>query len=255
MKNIWTITKKEIKTYLTSPIAYVLTAVFLLLSSYFFYNLIWWFNNMSMRMSRNPYYKSQLNINQMVYESLFHNISIVLLLILPLLTMRLFAEEKKARTDELLYTSPVRNTEIVTGKFLGATFILFIMILITGIYAIFGFVFSNPEGLPLLTGYLAIFVMGMAFIGIGIFYSSITENQVVAATLSFGTLLLLWILSWASEAAGASIRPILNYLSFFEHFKDMPRGVLNLTDLFYYLSVTFFFLFLTQSNLESRRWR
>ncbi len=255
MRGMWAITKKEVKTYLTSPIAYVLIAVFLLISGYFFYNMIWWFNSQSIAMSRNPYYMKQLNINRFVYEPLFHNISVILLLIFPLLTMRLFAEEKRTGTEELLYTSSITNGEIVYGKFFGATFVLFIMLLLTGVYAIFGYLYSKPETIPLLLGYLGLFLMGIAFIGIGIFFSSITESQVVAASLSFGMLLLLWVLSWSGQAAGPSLKPILNYLSFFEHFKDMPRGVLNLTDLVYYLSVTYFFLFLTQSYMESRRWR
>ena len=117
MRGMWAITKKEIKTYLTSPIAYVLIAVFLLISGYFFYNMIWWFNSQSIAMSRNPYYMKQLNINRFVYEPLFHNISVILLLIFPLLTMRLFAEEKRTGTEELLYTSSITNGEIVYGKF------------------------------------------------------------------------------------------------------------------------------------------
>ncbi len=255
MRNIRTIMKKEIKTYLNSPIAYVLISVFLLISGYFFNNMIWWFNSQSMAMMRNPYYAKQLNINRFVYEPLLHNISVILLLIFPLLTMRLFSEEKKSGTEELLYTSPVKNSEIIVGKFLGATFILFIMIVFLFVYSIFGFIYSKPETIPLLLGYLGLFLMGMAFISIGLFFSSITENQVVAASLTFGMLLLLWVLSWSAQAAGSGLKPILTYLSFFEHFKDLPRGVLNLTDLIYYLSVTYFGLFLTQSYLESRRWR
>ncbi len=255
MRNVLTITKKEIKAYLNSPIAYVLISVFLLISGYFFYNMIWWFNSQSMAMMRNPYYAKQLNINRFVYEPIFHNISVILLLIFPLLTMRLFSEEKRSGTEELLYTSPIKNGEIIVGKFLGATFVLFVMILFLSIYSIFGFIYSKPETIPLLLGYLGLFLMGMAFISIGIFFSSITENQVVAASLTFGMLLLLWVLSWSAQAAGPNLKPILTYLSFFEHFKDLPRGVLNLTDLIYYLSVTYFGLFLTQSYLESRRWR
>jgi ABC-2 type transport system permease protein len=255
MRNIWTITKKEIKTYMNSPIAYVLISVFLLISGYFFYNMIWWFNSQSMAMMRNPYYAKQLNINRLVFEPIFHNISVILLLIFPLLTMRLFSEEKRSGTEELLYTSPIKNSQIIIGKFLGATSVLIVMLLFLFIYSIFGFIYSKPETIPLLMGYFGLLLMGMAFISIGLFFSSITENQVVAASLTFGMLLLLWVLSWSAQAAGTELKPILTYLSFFEHFKDMPRGVLNLTDVVYYLSVTYFGLFLTQSYLESRRWR
>ncbi len=255
MKGTLTIYKKELKSYLYSPIAYVLIGVFLLLSGFFFYNLMWWFNSQSLTMSRNPYYAKQLNINRFVFEPFFHNASIVLLLILPLLTMRLFSEERKSGTEELLFTSPLSNDEIVYGKFLASSTVLFIMLAGLGVLSIFPFFYSNPELYPVLSGFLGLFLMGIAFVSVGIFTSSITENQVVSASLGFGFLLLLWVLSWSAEAAGEPLREILRYLSFFEHFKDMPKGVLNITDVVYYLSFSYFMLFLTTSYLEARRWR
>ncbi len=185
MKNIWVMAKKEIKTYFSSPIAYAVVAVFLVLVGFFFYSLISWFNSMSIQMAQNPYYYQQVNINQMVYTPLFHNISIILLLMLPLLTMRLFAEEKKMGTEELLFTSPVAVNEIILGKFVGCLFVLLIMLLLTGLLSIFTFVYGNPEVTPLLNGYLGLFLMGAAFISVGLFFSSLTENQIVAAVLTF----------------------------------------------------------------------
>jgi ABC-2 type transport system permease protein len=255
MKNIWAITKKEIKTYFTSPIAYVAITVFLVLVGFFFYSLIWWFNSQSLQLARNPAYFQQLNINQMVYSPLFHNISIILLLMLPLLTMRLFSEEKKIGTDELLYTSPISVNQIILGKYFAALAVLAIMLLLTGILSIFTFAYGNPELAPLLSGYLGLFLMGVAFIAVGIFFSSLTENQIVSAILTFGVLLLFWILNWASYAAGGMWKDVLNYLSFFQHFDDLTRGILDTTDIIYYLSFAFFGLFLTHSVLQSRRWR
>lgn len=255
MKNIWIITKKEIKSYFTSPIAYVVITVFLVLVGFFFYSLIWWFNSQSMQMSRNPAYFQQLNINQMVYSPLFHNISIILLLMLPLLTMRLFSEEKKIGTDELLYTSPISVNQIILGKYFASLIVLFIMLLLTGILSIFTFAYGNPELAPLLSGYLGLFMMGAAFIAVGIFFSSLTENQIVSAILTFGALLLFWILNWASYAAGGIWKDVLNYLSFFQHFDGLTRGILDTTDVVYYLSFAFFGLFLTHSVIQSRRWR
>lgn len=255
MRNIWAITKKEIKTYFTSPIAYVAITVFLVLVGFFFYSLIWWFNSQSMQLARNPAYFQQLNINQMVYSPLFHNISIILLLMLPLLTMRLFSEEKKIGTDELLYTSPISVNQIILGKYFAALAVLAIMLLLTGILSIFTFAYGNPELASLLSGYLGLFLMGAAFIAVGIFFSSLTENQIVSAILTFGVLLLFWILNWASYAAGGMWKDVLNYLSFFQHFDDLTRGILDTTDIIYYLSFAFFGLFLTHSVLQSRRWR
>lgn len=255
MKNIWAISKKEVKTYFTSPIAYVVTTVFLVLVGFFFYSLILWFNSYSMQASRYPEAIQQLNINQMVYSPLFHNISIILLLTIPLLTMRLFAEEKKRQTDELLYTSPISINQIILGKFFASLFVLLVMLLLTGVLSLFTFAYGNPEFAPVLNGYLGLFLMSAAFIAIGIFFSSVTENQVVAAMLTFGALLLFWILNWAAGSASGIWKDVLNYVSFFQHFDDMTRGILDTTDIVYYFSFIFFGLFLTHSVIQSRRWR
>ncbi|MBU1187304.1 MAG: ABC transporter permease subunit [Acidobacteria bacterium] len=255
MKNIWAVFKKETKCYFTSPVAYVVIFVFLILTGFFFHSLISWFNTQSMQMAQNPYYMQQININQMVYSPLFHNISIILLLVIPLLTMRLLAEEKKIKTDELLYTSPISVLQIILGKYLAALFVLFVMLALTGVYSLFTFAYGNPELPAILCGYLGLFLMGAAFMGVGLFFSSLTENQIVAAVLTFGSLLLFWILNWAAFSAGAFWKDTLNYLSFFQHFDDLTRGILDTSDLVYYLSFAFFGLFLTHSVLQSRRWR
>ncbi len=254
MKNIWYVAKKEIKTYFTSPIAYVVIAVFLLLVGFFFYSAIWWFNSQSIQMAQNQYYQ-QVNINQMVYSPLFHNMSIILLLMIPLLTMRLFSEEKKTGTDELLYTSPISVGQIILGKYLAALAVLAAMLILTGVLSIFTFAYGNPELPQILNGYLGLFLMGAAFIGVGLFFSSLTENQIVSAILTFGALLLFWILNWAAYSASGMWKDVLDYLSFFQHFDDLTRGILDTTDLVYYLSFAFFGLFLTHSVIQSRRWR
>jgi ABC-2 type transport system permease protein len=255
MKNIWAICKKEIKTYFTSPIAYVVITVFLVLIGFFFYSLIWWFNSQSLQMVQNQYYYQQLNINQMVYSPLFHNMSIILLLMVPLLTMRLFSEEKKRQTDELLFTCPISVNQIILGKYFASLFVLLVMLFLTGILSIFVFSYGNPELAPILSGYLGLFLVGAAFLAVGIFFSSLTENQIVSAILTFGALLLFWILNWASYSAGGMWKSVLNYLSFFQHFDEMTRGILDTTDVVYYLSFIFLGLFLTHSVIQSRRWR
>jgi ABC-2 type transport system permease protein len=255
MKNVWFMAKKELMAYFSSPIAYAVIAVFMLLVGFFFYSLVWWFNSQSMQMAQNPYYAQQVNINQMVYSPLFHNISIILLLMLPLLTMRLFAEEKRIGTEELLFTSPVSVSQIILGKYLASLAVLAVMLLLTGLLSLFAFAYGNPETAPVLVGYLGLFLMGAAFIAVGIFFSSLTENQIVSAILTFGALLLFWILSWAASSAGGIWKGVLNYLSFFQHFDGMTRGILDTADLVYYLSFSFFGLFLTHAVIQSRRWR
>jgi ABC-2 type transport system permease protein len=191
----------------------------------------------------------------MVYSPLFHNMSIILLLMVPLLTMRLFSEEKKRQTDELLFTSPISVNQIILGKYFASLLVLLVMLSLTGILSIFVFSYGNPELAPILSGYLGLFLVGAAFLAVGIFFSSLTENQIVSAILTFGALLLFWILNWASYSAGGMWKSVLNYLSFFQHFDDMTRGILDTTDVVYYLSFIFLGLFLTHSVIQSRRWR
>lgn len=255
MRNIWAICKKEIKTYFTSPIAYVAIFIFILVVGFFFYSLIWYFNSYTMQMARYPGSFQQVNINQMVFSPLFHNMSIILLFMIPLLTMRLFAEEKKRQTDELLFTSPLSVNQIILGKFSASLFVLLVMLMSSGILSLFAFAYGNPELVPILNGYLGIFLMGAAFMAVGVFYSSLTESQMAAALLSFGTLLLFLILNWAAGSASGIWKDVINYLSFFQHFDDMTQGILDTTDVVYYLSFVFLGLFLAHSVIQSRRWR
>jgi ABC-2 type transport system permease protein len=256
MNNVWSLVKKEVRAYFGSPIAYAVMFSFTLLVGYFFYSLVMWFNAQAMQMAQNPYYAQQVNINEMVFSPLFHNISIVLIFVVPLLTMRLLAEEKKTGTDELLYTSPLKVGEIILGKYFAGLFLLAALLGLTALLSVFIFALGNPEIMPWLTGYLGLFLMGAAFIAIGLFYSSLTDNQIVAAVLTLMTLLLFLLLNWVSSlGSGAAWSKVVTYLSFSEHFEDMTRGIIDTKDIVYYLSVSFFGLFLAHSVLQSRRWR
>lgn len=255
MTNAWSIVKKELRAYFSSPVAYVVISGFLLLVGYFYYSLIVWFNGAAMQMAQNPYYAQQININEMVFSPLFHNMTIILILVAPLLTMRLLAEEKKAGTDELLYTSPLSVGQIVLGKYLAALIMWALMLALTALLSIFAFAWGNPELAPWLTGYLGLFLLGALFLAIGLFFSSLTENQIVAAFLTVVTLLLLLVLNWVTSSGGGSWRSVVSYISFSEHFEDMTRGILDTKDLVYYASFSFFGLFLAHSVLQSRRWR
>jgi len=255
MKNIWTITKKELKSFLYSPIAYILTAFFLLVSGFFFYNILAWANDQTMRMMQSGYGMNRININQMLFEPFFNNMTIILMFLLPMLTMRLFADEKKMRTEELLLTSPVRLSAIIIGKYLAALIIYAIILLLTATYAIFVFVYGNPELAPLLTAYLGLFLLGAVFIAIGLFASALTENQVIAAVISFSSIILIWVISWVGESGPGGWRSILTYLSFFSHFKNMASGVIDTQDIVYYLTFIFLGLYLTRSIFEFRKWR
>jgi ABC-2 type transport system permease protein len=255
MTNIWSLVKKEVRAYFSSPIAYVIIAGFLLLVGYFYYSLMSWFNATAMQMAQNPYYAQQININEMVFSPLFHNVTIILILVAPLLTMRLLAEEKKTGTDELLFTSPLSVGEIVLGKYLAALIMWTIMLGLTALLSIFAFAYGNPELAPWLTGYLGLFLAGALFLAIGLFYSSLTENQIVAAFLGVVTLLLLLVLNWVTSSGSGSWRAVLGYLSFSDHFGSLTQGIVDTKDLVYFVTFSFFGLFLTHSVIQSRRWR
>jgi len=255
MTNIWSIAKKEIRSYFSSPVAYVVLFAFILIYGYFFYNLVMWFNLQAMQMAQNPYYAQQINVNELVFSPLFHNMVLILILLVPLLTMRLLAEEKKNGTDELLYTSPLTVGQIVLGKYLAALFMLAVMLGLTALLSSFAFAFGNPEFAPWLTGYLGLFLLGAAALAVGLFYSALTENQIVAAILTFLTLLLLLVLNWLSQIGSGSWQGVVGYLSFSQHFEDVARGTLAVKDAVYFLSLSAFGLFLAHSVLQSRRWR
>lgn len=257
MSNIWSLIKKEVRAYFSSPIAYAVLFAVTLIFGWMFYNLIMYFNLQSLQAAQNPYYAQQMSptINERVFAPLFGNMSLILVFVTPLLTMRLLAEEKKNGTDELLYTSPLTVGQILLGKYLAAMILLAAMFGLTALLSAFAFVLGNPELAPWLTGYLGLFLMGGAYIGIGLFFSSLTENQIVAAVLTFLTLLLFFLLHWISTLGSGAWKGVVDYLAFSSHLEDMTRGVLDTKDIVYYLSFSAFGLFLAHSVLQSRRWR
>ena len=280
MRNAWTIAWREVRTYFTSPLAYAVTGVFVLLSGYIFWASLVRFSELCLRFGSNPYYASQLNVNDLVVRPLFGTMGIIFLLMIPVITMRLLAEEKRAGTAELLFTCPVTSGQVVLGKFLGGAFLLGGMLGVTLSYPLLilgsG---ARPDMKPTLVGYLGVFLLGLAFLAIGLLISSLTENQIIAAVVAFGVLLLLWVLDWVAEMAtitlagvmnlvsqglweksglgtgGPTVGDLLNAVSLMGHAADFRKGILDTQHLVFYLSVVFFALFATQRVLESRRWR
>lgn len=247
--------KKEMRSYFASPIAYAVFTIFLLLSGYFFYSILTYFSFISMQASMNPAMATGLNVTDGILRPLFHDMSVVLLLMMPLLTMRLFAEERKLQTLELLLTYPLRDGEVLLGKFLAATALYLLMLSPTAVYPLLLGLWSEPELLPVLTGYLGLLLLGMAFLSLGLLFSSLTENQVVAAALAFGALLLFWIIGWTAALTEGDWALLFRHLSILEHFASFARGILETKDLAYYVGFTALFLFATLKSLETRRWR
>jgi len=252
---IWAIFKKEMRLYFTSPVAWVVLTIFLFIAGYFFSSIFSFFSQASIQSAMNPQMGRDLNVTDSVMRPLFSNVSVILLLLMPLVTMRLFAEERRAGTIELLLTYPVRDGAVLAAKYLAALGLYALMIGLTVLYPLIVVYFARLEWGPVLTGYLGLLLMGATFIAVGVFASSLTENQIVAAVTTFGVLLIFWILGWSADYAGGSIGRVLQFLSILEHNDSFSKGVLDTKDVLYYVNFTALALFLTLRSLEARRWK
>jgi ABC-2 type transport system permease protein len=253
MSNILAIAQKELKSYFASPIAYVIIGFFALVFGYFYIVSINMFMQMAMQMGIPG--QGQVNINTMAIRPLLQNVSVVALFVLPLITMRTYAEEKRSGTIELLLTSPLTDFQIIMGKFLGAVALYGLMLAVTLPHMAVLFIYGNPEWKPIVTGYLGLLLMGASFISMGLWISSLTKNQIVAGMITFAMFLLLWTINWAMDSAGPTMQKVLTALSITDHFDDFSKGVLALRHLVYYVSFITFGLFLTAKSVDSERWR
>ena len=253
MGNVLTIAQKELKSYFASPIAYIVIGFFALVFGWFYYVAVSYFLQASLQMGMPG--AGQVNINTMAIRPLLQNVAVVALFMLPLITMRTYAEEKRSGTIELLLTSPLTDTQIVLGKFFGAVALYALMLLVTWIHVSILFIYGNPEWKPIVTGYLGLLLMGSSFLAIGLLISSLTKNQIVAGMVTFAVLLLLWTLNWMSESAGPTMQKVLSALSITERFDDFSKGVVSVSHLVYYVSFISFGLFLTAKSVDSERWR
>jgi ABC-2 type transport system permease protein len=231
------VTRKELYSYFVSPMAYIVTAVFLLVNGFIFFLIV-----------ASPQAEASL-------RPLLPTTAFLLLLIVPVLTMRLLAEEKSTGTIELLMTFPVTDTQVVLGKFI-ATFLIYLLMLVpTLIYVAVIRIFGSSEWGPLLTAYLGLVLLGASFIAVGMFSSSLARNQIVAGVLGIGLLLLLWVMGAASTVLGPRLSSFVAYLSLNDHFTNFGQGVIELKDVIFYLSFIVGALFLTVRVQESSRWR
>jgi ABC-2 type transport system permease protein len=249
------IVKKEMRLYFGSALAYVVLTFFLLISGWFFSQIFLFYNDISMRAFMQPQFGQNLNVTENVMRPLFTNMSVVLLFFIPMLTMRLFAEEKKAGTMELLLTYPVRDREILAGKFLAAAALYALLLALTFLYPGLVAYFTRVEWGPVLTGYLGLVLVGATFLAVGLLISSLTENQIVAGFGTFGVLLAFWVIGWGAEFAAGNLRTVLQYLSVTEHMDGFSRGLIDTKDVVYYGTAIALALFLALRSLESKRWR
>lgn len=226
--------KREVKSYFYSPIAYVLAGFFILLSSIFFL--------------------SNLGSQYADFNWNLSNMTILLLFIVPILTMRILAEDRKSGTEVLLVTSPSSLTGIVVGKYLASLVVFLVMVGLTFIYQVILFTFGKPDVPPLIGGYIGFILLGAAMISVGVFASSLSENQVISAVVGFVSLLVMWLVDSVAGFVGGIAAKVLSWFSLLSRFDEFSKGILNLSPIVYYLSFTAVFLFLTIRIIDRRRW-
>jgi ABC-2 type transport system permease protein len=217
VRNVLLICRKELKSYFASPIAYLLMAFFGLIFGFGFYTA-----------TRD---------------------------MIPMITMRLFAEEKRSGTIELLLTSPIKDIEIIVGKWLGAMLLYLCVLGMSMINIAMLFAWGKPDLKPVLVAYLGLILQGGALLAIGAFISTTTKNQIIAGGVTFFVCLLLWLLSWFTAYDNSAPAQVVNYISIVTHFENFSKGVLDSKDVVFYCSMIFFALFLTSRSMESLRWR
>jgi ABC-2 type transport system permease protein len=254
MRDLFAIYKRELKAYFVSPVAYVVLVIFLAVAGFFFATIILEFVRQSLSMQQYPYGAPEMNVTAWLHYW-FMNTAVWILFVLPLLSMRLFSEEKRQGTMELLFTFPIRDVATVLGKYLACVTIFLLMLLVSLANMAILAKYGDPEFGPIFSAYLGLFLMGSAFLAVGTFVSSLTENQIVAAVGTFGALLLLWVLNWVSSAAPPRVAGLLDKLSIIERYSDFSRGIIEIQDATYYVLFAIFFLFLTLRVLESKKWR
>ena len=253
MRNVWIGWRKEIRSYFVSPVAYLLLTLFAVIFGFFFWTNLRFYvaRGLQMQMQGQSF---PMNINEQFLRPMLSNVAVIGLFFIPLISMRLFAEEKRLGTIELLATSPIRDVEVILGKWLAAVTMYGSMLLFTAFNFAFLFIYGNPDWKPLALGYLGLFLLAGGLLALGTFFSSVTKNQIIAAALTFAVCLLLWVLEWLNFDS-ATWAQTLSYMSLIPHFESFGKGLLDTKDAIYYISLAFLGLFLTTRSLESLRWR
>ncbi len=259
MRNVLAIIDRELRTYFISPVAYVVLTIFVFLSGLFFQTILSQIMQMAMQQAmqgaqfgRGP---QPIDMPGIVSQGFLQTMSVILLFMIPMITMGLFSEEKKRGTMELLLTSPITDLQVVLGKFLASVSFYVILLATTWVPMGILYVYGAPASGPILARYLGLFLYGVALLAIGLFISTLTENQIVAAVLSFGTIMVLWLVDVLANKAEATTKDVLTYMSILSHLDDFMRGVISTSHIIFYLSLVAFALFLTYRSIDSLRWR
>jgi len=255
MQNILAIWQREMRSYFVSPIAYAVLTVFLFLTGLFFFGNLTEVVQYTMTQAQTGQGTQPIDVPAYVTQSLFRTTSVILLFLVPMLTMGLFSEEKKRGTIELLLTTPVGHFQAMIGKYLASLTFLLILFVSSWITISVLFIYGQPDWKVILSGYLGMFLYGAALLALGLFISTLTENQVVAVVSTFGVTLLLWLISALSSSAEGATKSVIEYLSVISHLDDFIKGVIDTSHVIYYLTFAFVGLFLAYRSLESMRWK
>jgi ABC-2 type transport system permease protein len=255
MRNILAVAGKELRAYFHSPIAYLVMTIYAVLCGFFFLSITSRFVTLTMRMQMmGGEGAPPISLNDMIIRGLLEGIlTVVMLLLIPLITMRLYAEEKRSGTMELLLTSPVTDMQVILGKFLGALALYGVLVLLTFLYISLLFVYGNPNAKPVLANALGLLLYGAALLSLGMWFSTFTKNQIVAGSIGLAVFLLLYVLDWVTEYSSGTASRVFSYLALPSHFDNLAKGVIDLGDVVYYLSVIAVGIFLTARSVETLR--
>ena len=250
-----TLLAKELRCLFVSPVLYVVGTVFLFVSGFIAHLMVVNAGHQAVRLLQIQNSYARLNLNELVFRSLFDSLDFVLMFLLPILTMRLFAEERKLRTFELLLTSPIGINEIISAKYMSVLLIYCGLLCLTTLTPVLLSLSGSFHWAPIVTGYVALALQGGLFLACGVLASALTENQVVAAFLSFGMIVMLWLIGGLGSVLGdGTIGMIVSYVSFTEHYDRLVRGLLDAKDVVYYVSGIVLTLFTAHRVVDSHRW-
>jgi len=257
MRNAFVLAGKELRSFFNSWIGILVFLFFYLVAGVFFTILILSYAKISTETARQGLEAVEaMGLTRYAFGSLFLNLSLVLMLLVPVMTMRSLAEERKLQTLELLYTYPFSDFEIVWGKFLGLVWIFELLFLPTVVYAgLIKWLGGSIEWGPLLTAYLGFWLLGNAYLALGLFISSLTESQVISAIVTLTLLIVFWMLDWASIVTDGTLSQFFKTLSPLSHYREFSLGIIDLSNVVYFLFFNLYFLFMTLRSVETRNWK
>lgn len=255
MSSLYAVCKREMKAYFTSPIAYVMMGGLLVVVGYLYYATFLWFLQMSFEAMQNPMMANDLDLGSMVVVESIRTLGIISVFTMPLLTMRLWAEEKRTGTVELLLTFPLRDSEVVLGKFFACLMLYVVLLVLSLLYPLLAAWLSTPDVGPIASGYLGTVLLGASLIALGFLCSTWTENQIVACILAWAAFLLFWLIGHVADLVKGPLGALCTRLSFAKHYENFVKGVIETQDIVFFVVFTLGCLFLTLRSIESTRWR